>query len=121
MWLNRQRYLAVSRFTIPLRQVPASDLAGLLGTQNASAFPQDAGSSAAWRVRVDVVRFDSSPGDAITIDARWAVQFAGQTALLSERGKVCAPVAGGNDEALPAAHSRAFAEASRDIALAITT
>lgn len=70
-------------------------------------------------MRIDLVQFDSMPGEAVAIDARWTVHAAGRTTLLTGRSTVREPVAGAGYDALVAAHSRALATVSRDIAAAI--
>ncbi|MFL9919314.1 ABC-type transport auxiliary lipoprotein family protein [Paraburkholderia fungorum] len=47
-----------------------ASLALLLGVENVSVFPQGLEVVAAYRVGVDVQRFDSVPGETVTIDAR---------------------------------------------------
>jgi len=70
-------------------------------------------------VRVDVLRFDSAPGEAATIDALWTVRPPRQAALLTGRTVAREPVADKDCGALVAAHSRALAAVSQDIAAAI--
>ena len=97
----------------------AADLARLLGSDHVSVSSQTVAGTESWRVRVDIVRFDSMPGDAVAIDALWTVHVAGRTALLTGRSTVREPVSGTGYDALVAAHSRALASVSRDIATAI--
>jgi len=80
---------------------------------------ETARSAEACRVRVDIVQFDSMPGEAVAIDALWTVHVAGRTTLLTGRSTVREPVSGSGYDALVAAHSRALATVSRDIAAAI--
>jgi len=63
-----------------MARVIAADLAELLGSERVSMF--DAGSDvvSVWRVRVDVVRFDSMPGTAAIIEALWTVRPPGKSA-----------------------------------------
>jgi uncharacterized lipoprotein YmbA len=97
----------------------AADLARLLGSDHVSVSSQTVAGTESWRVRVDIVRFDSMPGEAVAIDALWTVHVAGRTALLMGRSTVREPVSGTGYDALIAAHSRALASVSRDIATAI--
>jgi uncharacterized lipoprotein YmbA len=97
----------------------AADLGQLLGTGRVSVFGQAALVQETCRVRVDIVRFDSVPGDAVTIDAQWVVRVPGKPLPLSGHTVVREPVASASNDALVAAHSRALAAVSRDIAAAI--
>lgn len=97
----------------------AGDLARLLGSERVSVSSQTVAGTEACRVRVDIVRFDSMPGDAVAVDALWTVKVAGRDALITGRSTVREKVSGPDDAALIAAHSRALASVSRDIAAAI--
>ncbi|MEF8703670.1 MAG: PqiC family protein [Candidatus Accumulibacter sp. UW26] len=70
-----------------------------------------------YRVTIDIQRFDSLPGEAATLDALWLVR--GGTAPVSGRTTLREPVQGEGYDALAAAHSRAIAGLSQDIAAAI--
>ncbi|MFC0399220.1 PqiC family protein [Paraburkholderia rhizosphaerae] len=97
----------------------AADLGQLLGAEQVSVLGQAALVQEAYRVRVDIVRFDSAPGDAVTIDAQWVVRVPGKALPVSGRTVAREPVGTASDDALVAAHSRALAAVSRDIAAAI--
>jgi uncharacterized lipoprotein YmbA len=97
----------------------AADLTRLLGSQRVSVSSQTVAGTEACRVRVDIVQFDSMPGEAVAVDALWTVRVAGRTELLTGRSTVREPVQGADDAALIAAHSRALGAVSRDIAAAI--
>jgi uncharacterized protein len=96
----------------------AADLGRLLGSDRVAVSSRAAPDVDAWRVRVDVMQFDSVPGDAVTIDARWTLRNLGGT-VLSGRSLVREPLPGTGYAALVAAHSRALATVSREIAAAI--
>ncbi|RKE39456.1 hypothetical protein B0G76_5880 [Paraburkholderia sp. BL23I1N1] len=96
----------------------AGDLAQLLGTGNVSVFPQTVGMST-WQVRVDILRFDVTPGEAVTVEALWTVRPPKQAAQLTGRTLAREPLNGQGYDAIAAAHSRALAAVSRDIAAAI--
>ena len=68
---------------------------------------------------VDIQRFDSVLGEAVTIDALWTVRRAAGGATKTGRSSVRETVSGAGFDALVAAHSRALASVSRDIAGAI--
>jgi len=97
----------------------AADLALLLGSDRVSVASRAVADPHAWRVRVDIQQFESIPGDAVTMDAQWSVRSFGDETGLSGRSRVREPVAGQDFDALVAAHSRALASVSRDIAAAI--
>ncbi|MFC0691639.1 PqiC family protein [Paraburkholderia humisilvae] len=97
----------------------AADLGQLLGAERVSIAAQAALVQEACRVRVDIVRFDSVPGDAVTIDAQWVVRVPGKPLPVSGRTVAREPVGTASNDALVAAHSRALAAVSRDIAAAI--
>ena len=120
---NEVRLNEFARWGEPLKSgvadVIAADLSRLLGSQRVSVASQTVAGTEACRVRVDIVAFDSIPGDAVAVDALWTVRVTGRTALLTGRSTVREPVQGADDAALVAAHSRALATVSRDIAAAI--
>jgi hypothetical protein len=97
----------------------AADLEQLLGTGEVSVAGQAGLVREASRVRVDIVRFDSVPGDAVTIDAQWVVRVPGKPLPISGRTVAREPVPTASNDALVAAQSRALATVSRDIAAAI--
>lgn len=98
----------------------AGDLAALLGTSQVAALPAT-GLAPTHRVTVDVQRFESTPGEGVLIEALWAVRpwaggegTAGRT-VATER------LESKDVDAVAAAHSRALATVSADIAAAIRT
>ena len=111
------------RWAEPLKggiaHVIASDLGALLGSQHVSVFDAGEDVGQAWRVRVDVMRFDSIPGDAVTIEALWTVRPPGKLAPVMGRSIAREPVQGRTNDALVAAHERVLGSVSRDISLAI--
>jgi uncharacterized lipoprotein YmbA len=119
---NRVLLAEQSRWAEPLKdgiaRVVAANLAQLLGKARVSVSSQGMGDDAGYRVSIDVQRFESAPGEAATLDVLWAVRIAGRT-LSAGRSSIREPVDGGGDEALVAAHERALAAISRDIAAAL--
>jgi uncharacterized lipoprotein YmbA len=120
---NEVKLNEFARWGEPLRSgvaaVIAADLTRLLGSPRVSVSSQTVAGTEACRVRVDILRFDSMPGEAVAVDALWTVRVTGRTALLTGRSTIREPVQGADDAALVAAHSRALAAVSRDIAAAI--
>jgi uncharacterized lipoprotein YmbA len=109
-----------ARWAEPLKsQIPrvvAANLAQLLNTPRVSAYPVTGDPAVAYRVRLDVQRFDAVLGEAVTVDALWSVSPPGKDAPLAGRSTVHESCSGGGYDALVAAYSRALAVVSRDIA-----
>jgi uncharacterized lipoprotein YmbA len=101
-------------------QTIAQDLARELGTPQVWAYPAHPNREADYRVALDVQRFDSALGDAATVEVLWWVRRGRDGTPRAGRSTVREPAAGGY-AALVAAHSRALAAVSRDIAEAIRT
>ena len=114
-----------NRWGAPLQdeigRVVAADLATLLGTPRVTATPLPH-FDAAYRVAIDVQRFESAPGKSATVEAVWVVYATGGEAP-GRSGHTLAEetVADGTMDAMVAAHSRALAVLSADIAAAIRT
>ena len=72
-----------------------------------------------YQVLVDIQRFDSALGEAVTIDALWSIRRAVGGAPRTGRTSVRETVSGAGFDALAAAHSRALVLVSQDIARAI--
>ena len=96
----------------------AGNLAVLLGTPRVATAPL-ANFDPAYRVTIAVQRFDSIPGDAVVIDAVWTIRNVANGGTRSGRTVAREAVQGEGFEALAAAHSRALATVSGDIAAAI--
>ena len=75
----------------------------------------------AWRVRVDVMRFETALGDSVTIDALWAIRPPGKLPAVLGRSLAREAVRGDGYAEIVAAHDRALGTVSRDIASAIQT
>jgi uncharacterized lipoprotein YmbA len=97
----------------------AADLEQLLGTGQVSVAAQASFVREASRVRVDIVRFDSVPGEAVTVDAQWVVRVPGKPLPITGRTVAREPVPTASNDAAVAAYSRALGAVSRDIAAAI--
>ncbi len=110
-----------NRWSSPLNdsiaRVVAGDLSVLLGTPDVATAPL-ANFKASYRVTIDVQKFDSVRGQGTMLDAVWVVRKAnGETR--SGRTIARETVQGDGFDALAAAHSRALAKMSADIAGAI--
>ena len=111
------------RWGSPLRDDIARGIAGnlsaLLGVSQVSVFPHSTSSAAKYRAAVDVMVFDSTPGDAAVLEAVWVVRRAGDGAVRSGRTLVRETVPDVGYAGLVAAHCRALEKLSEDIAEAI--
>ena len=101
-----------------IARVVAGDLATQLGTPRVAAAPA-ANFDPAFRVTINVQRFDSIPGHEVVVEAVWAVRKAKGGETRSGRTVARESVTDPSFDALAAAHSRALAKVSEDIAAAI--
>ncbi|MGA7816167.1 PqiC family protein [Caballeronia sp.] len=112
-----------ARWAQPLKgdiaRVVAADLTALLHSQQISVFEGWYDPSTTWRVRLDVAGFESVPGRDVTIDVQWAVRPPGKTRPVMGRTVAHEVISGPGFEAIVAAHDRALASVSRDIAAAV--
>lgn len=119
---NRVDIDEFNRWAAPLSdgisRTVAANLGTLLGTPDVAAWPL-ANFSAAYRVTIDVQRFESVPNQAAVLDAVWTVQRTADGATRAGRTVTRKAVADAGFDALAAAHSRALATMSADIAAAI--
>jgi uncharacterized lipoprotein YmbA len=118
---NQVRLDELNRWASPLpnniARVVAENLTVLLATprvtlwlQTVSAIPVD------YRTAIEVQRFESAPGEAATIDAVWVVTRNADDRSRTGRTTAREAVPDGSYDAIAAAHSRALARLSRDIA-----
>jgi uncharacterized protein len=121
---NRVDVDEFNRWAAPLNdniaRVVAGDLATLLGTPRVvtgspASFNPD------YRVTLDIQKFESVQGKSVQIEAVWVVRKSTDSVSLSGRTTAGGPVSNSSFEALAAAHSRALARVSSDIAAAIRT
>jgi uncharacterized lipoprotein YmbA len=119
---NRVDVDEFNRWDAPLNdavaKVVAGDLVKLLGTPNVASAPM-ANFDPAYRVTIDVQRFDSVPGHSALVEAVWTVRRTAGGETRSGRTTAPEAVQGDSFDALAAAHSRALARLSGDIAGAI--
>jgi uncharacterized lipoprotein YmbA len=120
---NRVELKEFERWATPLDEaiarVVAGDLATLLGTTQVATVPLPIGFVPAYQASIDVQRFESTPGQGVLLEAVWvARKTAGGEPRMGRT--VASESAGGEGfETLAAAHSRALAKVSADIAAAI--
>ena len=119
---NRVEVDEFNRWAAPLNdavaQVVAGDLVKLLGTPNVASAPM-ANFVPAYRVTIDIQRFDSVPSQAALVEAVWTVHSTAGGETRSGRTVAREAVQGDGFDALAAAHSRALAKMSGEIATAI--
>jgi uncharacterized lipoprotein YmbA len=120
---NQVQIADLARWAGPLKseipRVMAGNLMQLLDGAYVYVYPQNVSPNADYQVLVEVQRFDSTLGDAVTIEALWAVRPSQGGAQKNGRSVVREPTNGNGYDALVAAHSRALTAVSRDIAEAI--
>jgi uncharacterized protein len=113
----------VDRWASPLKgdiaRVVAENLVSMLGTPQVTVFPQSMAAETAYRVGMDILRFESEPGKAATLDALWTVNSRKGGQSRSGRTTISEPVQGGGYAELVAAHSRALGQLSGEIAATI--
>jgi len=112
-----------NRWASPLQsdmaRVVAENLAKILGTPLVSVFPQSTAAGASYRVMIDVMRFESTPGKSATLDAVWTVRCAKDGRSRSGRTTVSEPAVDKSYATLVAAHSHALGRLSNEVAGAI--
>jgi len=129
---NSVTILEQQRWAEPLRvaiaEVVALDLARLIDGARVSAAQQISIPGDAWRLSLDVQRFESHPGDSVVIEVAWTLRRGdGEAnavtgaAAVSRSGRSSAreTVAGTGYDAIAQAHSKALADISREIAAAV--
>lgn len=117
---NEVRLDEFNRWAAPLQdniaRVVAFNLVAMLGTPNVTVGTQTLGALADYRAAIEVQRFDSVPGEAATLDAVWTVRRTKDGKAQTGRTTVREPASQSGFDGLAAAHSRAVARLSRDIA-----
>jgi len=119
---NRVEVDEFNQWVAPLNDAIARAVAGnltvMLGTPEV-ATADLANFAPDYRVTIDVQRFESIRGDAAVVEAVWTVRKTAGGEIRSGRTVAREPVQGQGFEALAAAHSRAIARVSADIAATI--
>ena len=112
-----------NRWASPLQnnisRVVAEDLVAMLGTPHVSQFQQSLNVNADYRVAIEVQVFESAPGEAATLNAAWIVRRTKDGKAQTGRTTVREPTLDKGYAALAAAHSRALARLSQDVADAV--
>jgi len=102
-----------------LARVVAENLTAMLGTPYVSQSSGALYANVDYRVQIDVRNFESAPGKEAWLDAVWLVRRNKDGRSESGRTSVREPVQTDGFDAIAAAHSRAAARLSRDIADAV--
>jgi uncharacterized protein len=104
-----------------ISRVVAENLVALLRTPRVTLSPQSLGADADFRVVIEVQRFDSTLGEAALLDAVWTVRRVKDGKAETGRTTVREAAPAKSYDDLVAAHSRALARLSQDIADAVRT
>jgi len=101
--------------------VLTQDLSALLGSDRVVAHPWTRFITPDFRVPVEIQRLDGALGREVTLTATWAVHYGEERApRVVRRTTIVEPAAGPDYADLVAAHSRALAALSREIAAELT-
>jgi uncharacterized lipoprotein YmbA len=117
---NRVEILDQHRWAGSLRSEIARALAAGVGAQlpqaQVSVHDGQAGRNAAYRVAVDIERFDAAVGDSVAVQALWTIRQEGGKELRSGRFAASEPTGPGGYDAVAAAYARALAAMSAQVA-----
>jgi len=120
---NQVRLEEFNRWAAPLQnniaRVVADNLVLMLGTPRVILSEQLLSADVDYRAAIEVQSFQSAPGEAALLDAVWSVRRAKDGKAETGRTTVRETVQEKGYDALAAAHSRAVARLSRDIAAAV--
>ena len=121
---SRIAILEQQRWAEPLKtqisRTVAMNLARLLGAARASSTtPQSGRGDGDYLVTLDVQQFEARPGEDIAIDILWTVRRGMAAAAKTGRSAAREKTGTGGYDALVAAHNRALATISGEIAAAI--
>jgi len=115
--LDQHRWAEPLKSEIP--RVVAENLAQLLSARQVVTYPHNASFTAEYRVFLDIQHFDSAPGQAVTIDTLWTVRSPSGGEPKTGRSVARESTNGDGYDAIVAAHGRALATVSREIAESI--
>lgn len=115
--LETHRWAESLKSEIP--RIIAADLDILLKPAQVSAYPQNAGLDADFRILVDIQRFEMTAREGVTLDALWTIRRTDGGVSKTGRSVVSEPAGTAGYDALVAAQSRALTAVSRDLAQAL--
>jgi len=120
---NQVRLEEFNRWAAPLQnaiaRVSVENLVQILGTPRVTLTTQTVSADADYRAAVEVQTFQSALGEAAMLDAVWSVRRTKDGKTETGRTTAREPVADKGYDALAAAHSRALARLSQDIAAVV--
>ena len=120
---NQVRLDEFNQWASPLQnsiaRVVAENLVAMLGTPRVTLSPQTLSADANYLAAIEVQGFESSPGEAAVLDAVWTVRRTKDGKAQTGRTTVREVTSDKGYDALAAAHSRALARLSLDIADAV--
>jgi len=121
---NEIKFDEFNRWAEPLKEnfytVLVENLATLLGSEKILKATQNLGAPVVLQVGVEVAQFDGALGGDVVLIAKWGLHGeGGKELLITKRSSFKEPTEAATYEALVAAHSRAVAALSREIALAL--
>jgi len=120
---NQVRLEEFNRWAAPLQnaiaRVIVENLVQILGTPRVTLTTQTVSADADYRAAVEVQTFQSALGEAAMLDAVWSVRRTKDGKTETGRTTAREPVADKGYDALAAAHSRALARLSQDIAAVV--
>jgi len=122
---NQVQFDEFNRWAAPLQsvitRVVAENLVAMLGTPHVTLSSQSLSADTGYRVAIEVQGFVSAPGESASLDAVWTARRMQDGNAATGRTTVREPVKEKGYDALAAAHSRAIAQMSQDIADALRT
>jgi uncharacterized lipoprotein YmbA len=120
---NQVRLEEFNRWASPLQngiaRAVAENLVTMLGTPRVSLSQQLLSADVDYCAAIEVQRFESAPGEAATLEAVWTVKRIKGGGSRTGRTTAREPTPDQSFDSLAAAHSRAVARLSRDIADAV--
>lgn len=120
---NRVEILDQHRWAGSLRSEIARALAAGVGAQlpeaQVSVHDGQAGRNAAYRVAVDIERFDATLNDSVAVQALWTLRQEGGKELGSGRFTATEPTGAGGYDGIAAAFAKALAGMSAQLAQAL--
>jgi len=103
-----------------LERIIAENLTSLLASDNVFLYPWPGVRRVDYQVMVEVKRFEGKPGEKVRLDASWMLlSDGGKQVRLCRNSYISEPVDGASYEDLVSSLSRAAAQLSREIGVAI--
>lgn len=101
-----------------IARVVAANIGEILGTDWVIPFTQENIFQPTHRVVINVERFDGRPSDELQLDATWSINaLKGKEPLAIHKSSIRQPLTSATYDELVAAHSKALALLSKDIAV----